>query len=75
MQVQKPTALDLHCLQRKGISGFSRTRIKRSEIFSICHSLLLIQEGQLSVSGKECTQVLKYWLTAKGTKPAYEKCD
>ena len=23
---QKPTDLDLHCLQRQGISGFSRTR-------------------------------------------------
>ena len=26
--LQKPTDLDLHCLQRKGISGFSRTRVK-----------------------------------------------
>ena len=25
--LQKPTDLDLHCLQRKGISGFSRTRV------------------------------------------------
>ena len=25
---QKPTGLDLHCLQRQGMSGFSRTRIK-----------------------------------------------
>ena len=25
---QKPTDLDLHCLQRQGISGFSRTRVK-----------------------------------------------
>ena len=24
---QKPTDLDLHCLQRQGISGFSRTRV------------------------------------------------
>ena len=30
-------------------------------------SLPLIQEGQLSVSGKECAQ---YWLTAVRTKPA-----
>ena len=27
-QDQKPTDLDLHCLQRQGISGFSRTRVK-----------------------------------------------
>ena len=25
--LQKPTDLDLHCLQRRGISGFSRTRV------------------------------------------------
>ena len=25
---QKPTDLDLHCLQMQGISGFSRTRVK-----------------------------------------------
>ena len=28
MQIQKPTDLDLHCLQRQSISGFSRTRVK-----------------------------------------------
>ena len=26
--LQKPTDLDLHCLQKQGISGFSRTRVK-----------------------------------------------
>ena len=26
--LQKPTDLDLHCLQRQGISGFSRTRVE-----------------------------------------------
>ena len=26
--LQKPTDMDLHCLQRRGISGFSRTRVK-----------------------------------------------
>ena len=30
--LQKPTDLDLHCLQSQGISGFSRTRVK---IFSM----------------------------------------
>ena len=29
--LQKPTDLDLHCLQRQGISGFSRTRVKYSK--------------------------------------------
>ena len=29
--LQKPIDLDLHCLQRQGISGFSRTRVKFAE--------------------------------------------
>ena len=28
--LQKPNDLGLHCLQRQGISGFSRTRVKRA---------------------------------------------
>ena len=36
--LKKPTDLDLHCLQRHGISGFSRTRVKfkwtKTEIIS-----------------------------------------
>ena len=31
--LQKPTDLDLHCLQRQGISGFSRTRVNLLNIF------------------------------------------
>ena len=27
--LQKPTDLDLHCLQKQGISGFSRTRVNK----------------------------------------------
>ena len=27
-QLKKPTGLDLHCLQRQGISGFSRAKVK-----------------------------------------------
>ena len=27
--LQKPTDLDLHCLQRQGISGFSMIRVKK----------------------------------------------
>ena len=26
--LQKPADLDLHCLQRQGIAGFNRTRVK-----------------------------------------------
>ena len=39
--LQKPTDLDLHCLQRQGISGLSRTRVKspfRNIFFSGLHS-------------------------------------
>ena len=32
--LQKPTDLDLHCLQRQGISGFSRTRVTHKSTFS-----------------------------------------
>ena len=35
--LKKPTDLDLHCLQRQGISGFSRTRVNIAldkELFS-----------------------------------------
>ena len=30
--LQKPTDLDLHCLQMQGISGFSRTRVKKMQM-------------------------------------------
>ena len=30
--LQKPTDLDLHCLQRQGIFGFSRTRVKLAKL-------------------------------------------
>ena len=29
---QKPTDLDLHCLQRLGMSGFSRTRVNKTKL-------------------------------------------
>ena len=49
---QKPTDLDLHCLQRQDISGFSRTRVmplqiecifqpKIVDIFLILHENML----------------------------------
>ena len=34
------TDLDLHCLQRQGISGFSRTRVKYWDILIPYHILL-----------------------------------
>ena len=42
--LQKPTDLDLHCLQRQGISGFSRKRvnIKYNTLYFLVLCLLLI---------------------------------
>ena len=38
---QKPTDLDLHCSQMRGISGFSKTRVKGAEqIWQISFHLL-----------------------------------
>ena len=35
--LQKPTDLDLHCLQRKAISGFSRSRVNyASSFYCLC---------------------------------------
>ena len=34
---QKPSDLDLHCLQSQGISGFSRTRVYCIYEGHICH--------------------------------------
>ena len=31
---KKPTDQDLHCLQRQGISRFSRTRVKEKDTFA-----------------------------------------
>ena len=33
--LQKPTDLDLRCLQRQDISGFSRTRVKGGNIYNL----------------------------------------
>ena len=35
---QKPTDLDLHCLPKRGISGFSRTTVKPPSSFPSDHS-------------------------------------
>ena len=44
--LQKPTDLGLHCLQRQGISGFSRIRVK---IFA-CISQEIMQKIDMSAS-------------------------
>ena len=40
--LQKPTDLDLHCLQRQGISGFSRTRVNTLTHIYICQNSTFI---------------------------------
>ena len=42
--LQKPTDLDLHCLQRQDISGFSRTRVNVNEIIAPVKMLSFIAE-------------------------------
>ena len=39
--LQKPTDLDLHCLQRQCISGFSRTRVKFACKETLCQQKFL----------------------------------
>ena len=38
--LQKPTDLDLHCLQRQGISGFSRTRVNKAPILKVLSKIV-----------------------------------
>ena len=45
--VQKPTDLDLHCLQRQGMSRFSRTRVN-------------LYRARLFFSGKKIINLIKY---------------
>ena len=45
--LKKPTGLDLHCLQRQGISGFSRTRVKKTSLRII---IIFIKGGNLIAS-------------------------
>ena len=42
--LKKPTDLDLHCLQRQSISGFSRTRVKS-------HKYYYQIQGQMAITG------------------------
>ena len=59
--LQKPTDLDLHCLQRQGISGLSRTRVNIHENHD---SLLIIYEKvcQLNILSGFFTVSLIQWL-------------
>ena len=56
--LQKPTDLDLHCLQRQGISRLSRTRVK--------YSMCLKQKSQASLHS--CAKCMKL-KTSAGNSP------
>ena len=49
--LQKPTDLDLHCLQRQGISGLSRTRVNPCHVEQIQmpHVLLVLSQSRLLI--------------------------
>ena len=62
--LQKPTDLDLHCLQRKGISRFSRSRVKMTVSITVIQKwtwmlgwLQTITDGQTNGQMKKWTQV------------------
>ena len=49
--LQKPTDLDLHCLQRQGISGFSRTRVNTSSYILKVLWLYMVRYGRAFTNG------------------------
>ena len=59
--LQKPTDLDLHCLQMQGISGFSRTRVKT------CACLIQIYLHIFSFYDTWKLAFKYRWLLSKGT--------
>ena len=64
--LQKPSDLDLHCLQRQGISGFSRTRVKSDK------SLDNIGLGLIYVLYISTTLISKYHVKMKILGPVVQ---
>ena len=65
--LQKPTDLDLHCLQRQHISGFSRTRVKSLPYFTslfACLKHLVAEQLALPTSEYEEAEFISwlYWI-------------
>ena len=52
---QKPTDLDLHCLQRQGISGFSRTKVKVRVWVSLCRNICIFSSPVQKYRKSYCT--------------------
>ena len=69
--LQKPTDLDLHCLQRQSISGFSRTSVNpqvqfkmiADDIQKYCH---VLEKTRLDIS----TEFSMYFLQKKKSSAA-----
>ena len=60
--LQKPTDLDLHCLQRQGISGFSRTRVKPCNVMP--HPLQIFSQSDYLIKVVD-TNSNTEWLTVQ----------
>ena len=66
--LQKPIDLDLHCLQRQDISGFSRTRVKSLSVYLKC---IMKYPYQPSVSSYSIiTKNVMIYLCIDGITPA-----
>ena len=59
LDLQKPTDLELHCLQRQGISGFSRTRVNKVKqmmcynfiyLWKMCYNFIYLWKTSLDIS-------------------------
>ena len=60
--LQKPTDLDLHCLQRQDISGFSRTRVNKCDEITIdwlCWGLMTRQPLKRRREIEEIVEAMK----------------
>ena len=63
--LQKPTDLDLHCLQRQGISGFSRTRVNIvSNLIMqyLLFGLVLFQKSKRNFSTSLCSYFQEHYV-------------
>ena len=77
--LKKPTDLDLHCLQRQGISGFSRTRVKIPMRFLYKFYVQEWHDGpikwsSIAVYGKQCLNFcIHLWTIFKEDHPSLVK--
>ena len=69
--LQKPTDLDLHCLQRQDISMLSRTRVNDAYamLFFICFFSLIFFTKAYVIGTKNTYNICFYKEVAKSTQP------